>query len=229
MQAHFKLSSPKFRSSIHFSSVLSHFVTTSVITSVILRLFCRCFIRLLVIVDFQLSSLPQYNNAEIIIASASFISCWRIYASFSRCPKHVGTFYIRAFCSSSSIPLQFVIALRYIEYQIGFPADHWTGLSWPFHVVKMLLVQILVSGLVLGCQQQRSILKTPTWKQFYFLWVYMRTANMELVFSILLTGCPSQLCYPEVLLAFLMFYKLLCISLCTKPEGITPASCLIPA
>lgn len=229
MQAHFKLSSPKFGSSVYFSSVLSHFVTTSVITPVILRLFCRCFIRLLVIVDFQLSSLPQYNNAEIIIASDSFISCWRIYASFSRCPKHVGAFYICAFCSSSSIPLQFVIALKYIGCQIGFTADHWTGLSWLFQVVKMLLEQILVSSLVLSCQQWRSILKTPTWKQFYFLWEYMRTANMEVVFSTLLTGCPSKLFYLEVLLAFLMFYKLLCISLCTEPEGITPPSCLIPA
>lgn len=120
MQAHFKLSFPKFGSSIYFSCVLSHFVTTSMITSVILRLFCRCFIRLLVIIDFQLSSLPQYNNAEIIIASDSFISCWRIYASFSRCPKHVGVFYIRAFCSSSSIPLQFVVALNIYRVLNGF-------------------------------------------------------------------------------------------------------------
>lgn len=190
MQAHFKLSSPKFGSSIYFSSVLSHFVTTSVITSVIPRLFCRCFIRLLVIVDFQLSSLPQYNNAEIIIASDSFISCWRIYASFSRCPKHVGAFYIGAFCSSSSIPLQFVVALKYIGRQMGFSADHWTELSQPFQAVKVLLVQVLVSGLVLGCQQQRPTLRTPTWKQFYFLWVYMRTANVEVVFLYIADRVP---------------------------------------
>lgn len=146
MQAHFKLSSPKLGSSIYFSSVLSHFVTTSVITSVIPRLFCRCFIRLLVIVDFQLSSLPQYNNAEIIIASDSFISCWRIYASFSRCPKHVGTFYIHAFCSSSSIPLQFVIALKYIGRPMGFTADHWTALGL-FRLQKCLLCKFLFQAL----------------------------------------------------------------------------------
>lgn len=75
-----------------------------------------------------------------------------------------------------------------------------------------------------GLSAVKLILKTPTWKQFYFRWVYVRTANMEVIFSILLTGCPSQLRCPEFLLPFLMFYKLLWISLCTEPEGITPAS-----
>lgn len=133
-QAHFKLSSPKFGSSWYLSSILSHFITTYVIMSVIRRMVCRCFIRLLVIVDFQLSSLSQYNNAEIIIASDSFISCWRIYASFSRCPKYVGAFYIHTFSSSPSSLSQFIVVFKYIRGQMGFTPFHWTELFWPFQV-----------------------------------------------------------------------------------------------
>lgn len=167
----------------------------------------------------------QYYSAAIIIASDSFISCWRICASFSRCPEHVGASHIHAFHSSfMSLSVHSGIQIYKGSGRDFAAAAQWIQFSWPLlQFGNRLFLWKHIECLVLGSQRQRSSLKTqahlyckctdfvseeskPAVRFILLTWedVHHRSATLK----------SSQLCQA---------------SLCVGPEEVTSMSSLIPA